>query len=142
MLFPEERAAPAGPAVSAAEPAAVSRESAAIPGGPAATPARPAPGARPRHAGPSARSSGKSAGRQAQAARKVTVTLATLVLVGVMAGNAEIALHGLPFFVFRANGAGASVTGLTEDQGPGQPNAPGAHLQTTPVPRATPSPGN
>ena len=32
--------------------------------------------------------------------------------------------------------------GPTEDQGPGQPNAPGAHRQTTPVPGATPSPGN
>jgi putative oxidoreductase len=56
-------------------------------------------------------------------------------VVGVVAGAAEIALHGFPFFVFRANGAGASLTGLKEDQGPGQPDAPGAHRK---VPAATP----
>jgi hypothetical protein len=41
----------------------------------------------------------------------------------------------MPFFVFRANGAGASLTGLKENQGPGQPDAPGAHHR---APAATP----
>jgi hypothetical protein len=61
----------------------------------------------------------------------------TLAVVGVVAGSAEIALHGMPFFVFRANGAGASLTGPKEDQGPGQPDAPGTHHST---PTAAPSP--
>jgi hypothetical protein len=56
-------------------------------------------------------------------------------MVGVVAGSAEIALHGFPFFAFRANGAGASLTGLKEDQGPGQPDAPGTHHK---APAATP----
>ncbi len=57
-------------------------------------------------------------------------------VVGVLAGSAEIAMHGMPFFVFRANGAGASLTGPKEDQGPGQPDAPGTHHK---APAATPS---
>jgi hypothetical protein len=57
----------------------------------------------------------------------MSAALAALVLFGGIAGSTEIALHGLAFFVFRANGAGASVSGLDEDQGPGQPDAPGAH---------------
>jgi hypothetical protein len=72
--------------------------------------------------------------------------LAIVTLAGVVTGAAEIAQHGLGFFVFRANGAGASVTGLTEDQGPGQPNAPGAHHKpahksTAVNPSPAPKPG-
>jgi hypothetical protein len=66
---------------------------------------------------------------------KVVAAFVTLSVVGVVAGAAEMALHGFPFFVFRANGAGASLTGLKEDQGPGQPDAPGAHHR---APAATP----
>ena len=53
--------------------------------------------------------------------------LAVMVTLGVASGATELALHGVPFFVFRANGAGASETGPVENQGPGQPDAPGAH---------------
>jgi hypothetical protein len=66
---------------------------------------------------------------------KMVAAFAAVFVVGVAAGSAEVALHGLPFFVFRANGAGASLTGPKEDQGPGQPGAPGAHHQ---APAATP----
>lgn len=66
-------------------------------------------------------------GRQARAARKMVALLAALATVGVASGAAELALHGGPFFIFRANGAGASETGPVENQGPGQPDAPGAH---------------
>ena len=67
--------------------------------------------------------------------RKMVAAFVTVSVVGVVAGAAEIALHGFPFFVFRANGAGASLTGLKEDQGPGQPDAPEAHRE---APAATP----
>jgi hypothetical protein len=66
---------------------------------------------------------------------KMVAAFVTVSVVGVVAGAAEIALHGFPFFVFRANGAGASLTGPKENQGPGQPDAPGA---TRKVPPATP----
>ena len=68
--------------------------------------------------------------------RKMVAAFVTMSVVGVVAGAAEIALHGFPFFVFRANGAGASLTGLKEDQGPGQPDAPGTQHKT---PAASPS---
>jgi len=58
-------------------------------------------------------------------------------LVGVVAGSAQIARHGVPFFMFRNTGAGAgNPKDLKENQGPGQPDAPGTHHTT---PRATPS---
>ena len=66
---------------------------------------------------------------------KMVAAFVAVSVVGVVAGAAEMALHGLPFFVFRANGAGASLTGLKEDQGPGQPDAPGRHGT---APAATP----
>jgi hypothetical protein len=66
-------------------------------------------------------------GRQARAARKMVALLAALATVGVVSGAAELVLHGGPFFIFRANGAGASETGPVENQGPGQPDSPGAH---------------
>jgi hypothetical protein len=66
---------------------------------------------------------------------KMVAAFAAVLVVGVVAGSTEMALHGMPFFVFRANGAGASLTGLKENQGPGQPDAPGAHHK---APAATP----
>jgi hypothetical protein len=66
---------------------------------------------------------------------KMVAAFAAVFVVGVVAGSTEVALHGMPFFVFRANGAGASLTGLKENQGPGQPDAPGAHHR---APAATP----
>jgi len=100
------------------------------------------PGAGPGTKGraqPTAKSAGKpgtsAKGRQARAMHKMLAAFVAVSVVGVVAGAAEIALHGFPFFVFRANGAGASLTGLKEDQGPGQPGAPGAHRK---APAATP----
>ena len=91
---------------------------------PAAKPAtRPAtkPGTRPATA-PPART------RQFKAMRLTSVAVAALFLFSVVAGTTEIALHGFSFFVFRSAGTGATASnGLQEDQGPGQPNAPGTH---------------
>ena len=70
-------------------------------------------------------------------ARKVTAALVALTLAGVATGATELVLHGPAFFVFRANGAGASQTGPEEDQGPGQPNAPGAHHNAKVIPVKT-----
>ena len=43
-------------------------------------------------------------------------------------GASEVALHGFKFFVFRSTGTGeTSGSGLQENQGPGQPGAPGLH---------------
>jgi hypothetical protein len=135
---------PGAPAAApAGSPAGPSPVAPARPGRPATRPARPA---RPDR--PDARPARKPAGRQAKAGRKMTAALAILTLAGATVGATEIAQHGLAFFVFRANGAGASVTGLTEDQGPGQPNAPGAHRKpathrttaTNPSPAPKPSP--
>jgi hypothetical protein len=50
--------------------------------------------------------------------------LAVLATVGAIAGTAEMAVHGPRFFIFRENGAGASETGLTDNQFPGHPGAP------------------
>ena len=74
-------------------------------------------------------------GQQVKAMHKMLAAFVTVSVVGAVAGAAEIALHGFPFFVFRANGAGASLTGLKEDQGPGQPDAPGTHRKSPAAPR-------
>ena len=57
--------------------------------------------------------------------------MAVLATVGAIAGTAQLALHGPRFFIFRQNGAGASETGLTDNQFPGHPGAP------APTPTAT-----
>jgi hypothetical protein len=55
-----------------------------------------------------------------------------LFLVPVVAGIAEIHLHGFDFFVFRSIGTSETGPGgLLEDQGPGQPDAP----KPTPSPK-------
>ena len=67
-------------------------------------------------------------GRQARVMRRVAVIMVALVMSGLISSAAEIAVHGLPFFFFRNAGAGAGNSqNLNEDQGPGQPDAPGAH---------------
>jgi hypothetical protein len=59
------------------------------------------------------------------AIRAAAVVAAVLVLFALVSGITEVALHGLPFFVFRAVGTGETgPNGLKEDQGPGQPDAP------------------
>jgi len=124
---PARPARPAGPATRPAAPGP-------RPGRPAGRPAGPAtrPGARP--ARPAGRPGGKpdTKGRQARAGRKMMTILATLTAVGVITGVAQIADHGMPFFIFRANGAGASETGPTDEQFPGHPGAP-APEPTTPA---------
>jgi hypothetical protein len=97
------------------------------------------PGVSPRRVKPETQTGGKSKTRQVSAARKVTVSFVILSLIGAATGATEVALHGPAFFVFRANGAGASQTGPEEDQGPGQPNAPGAHHHAKVIP-AKPKP--
>ena len=100
---------------------------------PASVPAT-RPGVSPRRTKPETRATGKPKNRQVGAARKVTIAFAALSLAGAVTGAAELALHGPAFFIFRANGAGASQTGPKEDQGPGQPNAPGARHNATVIP--------
>jgi hypothetical protein len=116
--------------LAAGAPAALAVTSPAVlPAAPTTRPARPAtaPGtARPTgKPGKSTSPNTTSRGRQARAARKMVAILATLVAFGVISGATELALHGGPFFIFRANGAGATETGPVENQGPGQPHAPG-----------------
>jgi hypothetical protein len=64
--------------------------------------------------------------RQLVTARVAIAATTALFLFAAAAGATEIALHGFAFFVFRSAGTGETgrVGGLTEDQGPGQPNAP------------------
>ena len=138
---PRPALAPAGPATAPVRPAGPATR----PGRPGTRPAGPAtrpgrPGTRP--AGPATRPAarpGKSnakpdtKGRQARAGKKMFAVLAVLATVGAIAGTAEIGLHGPRFFIFRENGAGASETGLTDNQFPGHPGAP------APAPSAQPS---
>jgi hypothetical protein len=91
------------------------------------------PGVSPRRTKPETQAD-KKKNRQVSAARKVTAALVALTLAGVAAGAVEVVLHGPAFFVFRANGSGASQTGPEEDQGPGQRNAPGAHHNAKVIP--------
>ena len=66
--------------------------------------------------------------RQYVAVRAMSVFTAALVLFALTAGASEVALHGFKFFVFRSAGTGeTSGAGLQENQGPGQPDAPGLH---------------
>ena len=58
----------------------------------------------------------------------MSIFTAALVVFALTAGATEVALHGFKFFAFRAAGTGETArTGLQENQGPGQPGAPGAH---------------
>jgi hypothetical protein len=92
------------------------------------------PGVSPRRTKPETQAAGQTKNRQVSAARKMTAALVALTLAGVATGATELVLHGPAFFVFRANGAGASQTGPEENQGPGQPNAPGAHHNAKVIP--------
>jgi hypothetical protein len=130
-----DRAAPPI-AVPAAEPAG--QPAAAAParpaGGPRVQPATAAgvwparqPAAAPT-ARPGAKPNGKS--RQHAAVRVMTIFTAAMVVFALTAGASEVALHGFKFFVFRSTGTGETgPNGGQEDQGPGQPDAPGAHQQ-------------
>jgi len=65
------------------------------------------------------------------ASRRLLTFAAATILISLIVSIADIAginRGGLQFFLFRNGGAGAGNSqGLNEDQGPGQPNAPGAH---------------
>jgi hypothetical protein len=68
---------------------------------------------------------GQAPPRQLVAIRVAAATTAALVLIALAVGTTEIALHGFAFFVFRSAGTGETPgSGLQEDQGPGQPDAP------------------
>jgi hypothetical protein len=63
--------------------------------------------------------------RQVVAIRVAAAATVALFLFALISGVTEVALHGFPFFVFRSTGVGETgPTGLQEDQGPGQPDAP------------------
>jgi hypothetical protein len=63
--------------------------------------------------------------RQLVAIRVAAAATAALLFAALAAGTTELALHGFAFFVFRAAGTGeTNGSGLQEDQGPGQPDAP------------------
>jgi hypothetical protein len=120
MHGPQPTARPA--ATPAAEPAEAA--DATRPGLPE-QPWQPGPAAAPA-ARPTAKPNARS--RQYLAVRAMSIFTATLVLVAVGAGASEVALHGFKFFVFRSAGTGETAgTGLQENQGPGQPDAPGVH---------------
>jgi hypothetical protein len=121
-------------------------ENLTIPARPATKPAaRPAtkpaarpvtkPAARPAAkpaAEPATRPAAKPDGppRQYTAMRLTRAVTAILLLFAVIAGTTELGLHGYSFFVFRAAGTGSTPnSGIPEDQGPGQPDARGAHQQ-------------
>jgi hypothetical protein len=123
-----------GPAVPSAPAAPSAAKSAAKPAARSATAPATRPGVSPRRIKPPTQDAGKTKNRQVSASRKVTAAFVALSVAGVATGVTEVVLHGPAFFVFRANGAGASQTGLLEDQGPGQPNAPGAHHNAKVIP--------
>ncbi len=71
--------------------------------------------------------------RQVRAIRMLVAACIGLSLFAAVSGTTEIFLHGFSFFVFRSAGTGATPgSGLQEDQGPGQPDAPGTHHIVTP----------
>jgi len=118
--------APPVPGTAPAMPATAPILAGAAPAVGVASPARPVS----RPAAPSLRPGVKPAGRQAKAMRKMVAAFAIASVLGAVAGTSELALHGFPFFIFRANGAGASVTGQREPANPpraGQPFPRGAH---------------
>jgi hypothetical protein len=136
---------PAAPPAAAPAAPSAAEAAARLLAAPAARPATKAaarsatavatkPGVSPRRIRPETKDARKTKNRQVSASRKVTAAFVALSVAGVATGVTEVVLHGPAFFVFRANGAGASQTGLTEDQGPGQPNAPGAHHNAKVVP--------
>jgi hypothetical protein len=117
------------PTVPAARPAGnhAARPATARPAG---RPADRRQAAREAQKARKARKAAKPQNRQRGPARLATTALVILIVIGVVLGTAEIGLHGFAFFVFRPNGAGATFTGPTDIQGPGQPDAPGAHHAT------------
>jgi hypothetical protein len=62
---------------------------------------------------------------RSRANRRWLIALDTLILVPLISASIMIGMHGYKFYVFRQQGIGeTSGNGLTENQGPGQPDAP------------------
>jgi hypothetical protein len=57
--------------------------------------------------------------------RKMIFAIAAVSTIGAIAGTTELAMHGGPFFVLRANGAGAGETGPREPVNPVMPQKAG-----------------
>ncbi|MDR3031636.1 MAG: hypothetical protein LBV78_00740 [Kitasatospora sp.] len=89
---------------------------------PAAKPARVATTTRPR---PARQTGAKPAGRQAKVMRRMVAAFAVVSAIGAITGTAELALHGFPFFILRADGAGAGETGPKEPANPEMPKQAG-----------------
>jgi hypothetical protein len=119
-------------------------ESLAKPAAPARPTARPPaarPGVSPRRS-PKPRTTAKPKARQVGAWRKMVALLVVMFMVGMTSAVTEIGMHGFSFFVFRNAGAGAGNShDFEENQGPGQPDAPGAHHKAQAKPHAKPHPG-
>jgi hypothetical protein len=142
---PAARPAPR-PEDLAREPSPSTRPQARTATRPAARPAeRPAgkPAARPagKPAARPARKPASGRGRQVAAMRFAVIGTSVLFLVAVVGGVAEVYLHGFDFFIFRSTGTGETgPSGLKENQGPGQPDAPKpapSHLKIQPSPHST-----
>jgi len=112
----------------ATEPGAMPvAEPAAKPAARPATAPRTRPATRPGPR-PATKPTAKPKTRQYKAMRRISVAAAALVLLVGVSGATEIGLHGFKFFVFRSSGTGATNgNALKENQGPGQPDAPGTH---------------
>jgi hypothetical protein len=118
---PEPAEVTAGPAAKAAtvpRPTSTGKPPAS-----AAT-TRPPPAARPAgvatitRPGPARQTGAKPAGRQAKTMRKMVAALAAVSVIGVVSGTTELVMHGFPFFMLRANGAGAGESGPKEPANP------------------------
>jgi hypothetical protein len=114
-------ALPAGPGTKTARPVAKPARPGTKTARPVAKPARP--GTKP--ASPVARPTTKPANRQAKVMRKMAFAVAAVSVIGAISGTTELAMHGFPFFVLRANGAGAGETGPKEPVNPELPQKAG-----------------
>jgi hypothetical protein len=75
--------------------------------------------------GPVRQTGAKSAGRQAKVMRRMAAGFAVVSVIGAISGATELGLHGFPFFILRANGAGAGETGPKEPANPELPKKAG-----------------
>jgi len=112
---------PAGPATRPQTPPSALAEPGTRPARPGVRPTRPVTSP----ARPSTRPN--NSGRQAKVMRRFVAGFALVSVLSAASGFAELALHGFPFFIFRANGAGASETGPKEPVNPVLPSAAKAH---------------
>jgi len=101
----------------------------ALPAARSAT-ARPAAGRAANARAAAAAANPNAVPRQILAGRVMGIIVLAMFMFALLAGTSEVALHGFRFFVFRSIGAGETgPNGLQEDQGPGQPDSPGARQQ-------------